>query len=530
MSSSTVENLNKEVEEMISLLQDRRKRLRNTDDDLLEEISELRKSQLLDSSVIEQIPVFSQFPLSQDSEVGYQRVVESQLPSSNLRDLVSQSTIAPQRTEVQVLNTVTEQINLEIILTRLMAMEELMKKQKPIDLVKKYSLEFWSSVEENDMSTVKIRSVKDSNIEVFNVDGIKFEVNKMDNNLTVWAEDSLFAWRVFHPEVAKAFGDLGGLLLKVASIATVVNDAIRSSTSTLEPEVGFHSFIDMASFENTHLLKMENNVFPVFNNLVEGKFSLDPFFLKEGGINLSARLNLLSMIGPPYPMNQEQVNSDFVVRVLLSWADIFQLMFGSEACLNCSLDHLISGSKIFEKILIKVRSSTLRLLPSNLILHKLADILFKWFSLVRSNFKYDNNSYSFYGRISAALLLKSFLDDFEILPLDNTIYEAQAAKGKNIQCFIGRQNSVNSFNSFQKDDSKKTSICLSHICKTFLNDHSDIFKCWMINDKCSRLHATKEEAKSYAQEVLSIIERSKNLLPGFKKEFIEKWNLFCESE
>jgi Leu/Phe-tRNA-protein transferase len=114
--------------------------------------------------------------------------------------------------------------------------------------------------------------------------------------------------------------------------------------------------------------------------------------------------------------------------------------------------------------------------------------------------------------------------------LDNTIYEAQAAKGKNIQCFIGRQNSVNSFNSFQKDDSKKTSICLSHICKTFLNDHSDIFKCWMINDKCSRLHATKEEAKSYAQEVLSIIERSKNLLPGFKKEFIEKWNLFCESE
>jgi hypothetical protein len=52
----------------------------------------------------------------------------------------------------------------------------------------------------------------------------------------------------------------------------------------------------------------------------------------------------------------------------------------------------------------------------------------------------------------------------------------------------------------------------------------------MSNDKCSRLHPSKEEAKSYAQEVLYILDKSKHLSPSYRKEFIEKWNLFCESE
>jgi len=355
----------------------------------------------------------------------------------------------------------------------------------------------------------------------------------MDNNLSVWAEASLFAWRIFHPEVAKGFGDFGGLLLKVASISTIVNDAIRSSSSTLEPEVGFFSFIDMVSFEKSHLLKIENNVYPIFNNLVEGNFSLDPLFLREGGLNTTARLNLLSMISPPYPECRDHVNSDFVVKVLLSWLDVCQLIFGSESSLNCSGDQLISGSKIFEKILINVRSTTLRLLPPNLILHKLADVIFKWFSLVRNNFKVDNVYYSFTSRISAALLLKSFMDNFEILPLDTIIFEAQAAKGKNIQCFIGKIESDSSIKFLPKDDNKRITGsrgCLAHVCRTYLNDSSSIFKCYLVNDVCNRSHWSKEEFKANSKDVLILFETLSYLSPAYRKDIIEKLNHFMESE
>ena len=52
------------------------------------------------------------------------------------------------------------------------------------------------------------------------------------------------------------------------------------------------------------------------------------------------------------------------------------LMLGSEPSLNCSVSQLVSGSQIFEKRLIKVKSSELRLLSQSRILHKLADVLF----------------------------------------------------------------------------------------------------------------------------------------------------------
>jgi hypothetical protein len=256
--------------------------------------------------------------------------------------------------------------------------------------------------------------------------------------------------------------------------------------------------------------------------------------MKEGGINLTARLNLFSMISPPYPMCREHVNSDFVVKVLLSWVEIFQLLFGSEPCLNCSVDDLISGSKIFEKLLVNIRSSTLRLLPANLILHKLADILFKWFSLVRLNFKSDNISYSFSSRISAALLLQSFMDNFEILPLDTIIYEAQAAKGKNLQCFLGRSEiNNNSLGHSSKEDNKKgsgTRVCLAFVCKSYLNDFSNIFKCNLVNDVCVRAHLSKEEFKTNAKDVFNLIESLPYLPLAFKKDILDKLILFMESE
>jgi hypothetical protein len=122
------------------------------------------------------------------------------------------------------------------------------------------------------------------------------------------------------------------------------------------------------------------------------------------------------------------------------------------------------------------------------------------------------------------------LDNFEILPLDTTIYAAQAAKGKNLQCFVGRKEikGDNTVNDFRKKS--VTQFCLGFICRTFLNDRSEFFKCSLVDGVCSRTHFSKEEVKTNSKEVASCIENSKFASLSYKAESLERLKNFVENE
>jgi hypothetical protein len=125
------------------------------------------------------------------------------------------------------------------------------------------------------------------------------------------------------------------------------------------------------------------------------------------------------------------------------------------------------------------------------------------------------------------------LDDFDISALDMSVYLAQQEKGKNLQCFIGRQfSSVNS-NLIKIDSSKKPNqqVCLGHVCRHFLGDLTDNFKCYIVNGSCARVHLkTKDEVISNSIDISNIMEISKIITPTYKSEILEKFKTFVESE
>jgi hypothetical protein len=124
------------------------------------------------------------------------------------------------------------------------------------------------------------------------------------------------------------------------------------------------------------------------------------------------------------------------------------------------------------------------------------------------------------------------MDNFEILPLDTTIFESQASKGKNLQCFLGRMDNSKDFGSSKVDDSRKQSskqFCMGFICKSVLNDHSDTFKCNLSNGVCTRAHLSKEEIKSGFKDIVSFLDNTRFLTSPHKTDLLEKLAHFVEN-
>jgi len=440
--------------------------------------------------------------------------------------------ILPQ--EIRNQRPIDPRAEFEALLKRIKSLEKKIEIKDKDDGI--LSEEFWNSVSISDSSIVEIKAIKDSNFQVINVDGIVFKVNKSDNNITPWAENSVFAWRLLHPEVSTRLGDFGGLSLKIPAISLIVNDSLKSGSSTLVPDLGFYSWINLATFEESHLLRLDNNTYPVFNDLIEGKFSLDALFNKDGNLNSTSRLNIMSVVVPPYPSNADQVNADFLERVISSWKKLFQILIGSESSDDCEAKDLISSTQIFDKLIIKIQSSLLRLLSANLILHKLADVLSHWFSVVRKVFKKGKICYAFKSRVSAYLMLRDTLDQFDISPLDISVFNAQVEKGRQLQCFLGRSINDKTITSKNEVYSKAptqttTQICLGFICKQFLDDHTDTYRCALINGVCSRNHPkSKDEVKLVANDCIKLIEATRYISEKFKNDTISKLKVFVESE
>ena len=250
---------------------------------------------------------------------------------------------------------------------------------------------------------------------------------------------------------------------------------------------------------------------------------------------MNAGLNVFSPLKPPYPSRPEEVNTDFAVKLIQSWQQLLEVMIGGEACQRVTIENLVSSASVFEKILLNIRSTEMRLISTHYFCHEFADILFEFFRAIREPFQIDNTYFQMTPRVSPMQLLKDMLDSFKVDFVKMEVFRAQGEKGRNLQCSVVssmvKANLSLGGGEDRNANKGNTQPCLAHICRTFLGDNSNSYVCNTPNGGvCTRKHLqSKEEVINVLTQLSRAIESSFTTSTPYKESILKKLNDFATS-
>jgi hypothetical protein len=172
-------------------------------------------------------------------------------------------------------------------------------------------------------------------------------------------------------------------------------------------------------------------------------------------------------------------------------------------------------------IIEQVRTAHLRFLPPGYFLHVLRDTLFEWFELVRSPFEIRGDYQAFTNRSTALYLLRDKLNAIDLKSFNIALFQTQANKGGILRCFQTPGSLSTELTLFKPPSSHSSQICLAYVCKDYLGDVTEMFKCFLKNGVCTRKHITSD--KELVESRDSLIEVAGNavwLPPAYREELV----------
>jgi len=399
-----------------------------------------------------------------------------------------------------------------------------------------YSSEFKSTLKLIDGGEPVSAKQQDSNFWVWNADKTRFVVPRVDTSIMIAAKESLFASRILNPEAFAIVGEYSGLILKFDLINRLGGYAENWALSRKGASPGFKSLANLSFFETTHIwASSSTGSYDNFIDFIFGKFTNDRLF-STNGLNLQVKLNIFSPVKSPWPKSENEVDTDFVLKVVHGWEQWFVAICGEETSRLLGVITVVKPARVFEDTIRKIRDTGLKHLPSIYFLHLFNDVLFEWFRLASNAFRIDGIYYAFENRSSALLLLRDMLGEIDFRTMDLNLLYSQSAKGKILKCFLSDGFVKNEYKNESKVDTPLLTkgklggqICLTSACANFLNENSIGLNCFMVGGICARNHiATEKEFIDNIPTILSVITASRIITPTKKVELSIKINTIRE--
>jgi hypothetical protein len=400
-----------------------------------------------------------------------------------------------------------------------------------------YSSEFKATLKMIDEGEPVSAKQQDSNFWVWNADKTRFVVPRVDTSTMIAAKESLFASRILNPEAFAIIGEYSGLILKFELINRLGSYAENWALSRKGASPGFKSLTNLSFFETTHI--WANSSVGNYDNFIDflfGKFTNDRL-LSTSGLNLQSKLNIFSPVKGPWPKSENEVDTDFVLKVVHGWEQWFVAICGEETSRLLGVITVVKPSRVFEDTIRKIRDTGLKHLPSIYFLHLFNDVLFEWFRLTSNAFRIDGIYYAFENRSSALLLLRDMLEEIDFRSMDLNLYYAQSAKGKILKCFISESFVKNELKYESRGEVTPTisknklgsQVCLTNACAIFMNEKSIGVECFLVGGVCARNHiSTEKEFMDSIPSLLNAISKSRTITPVTKLDLSSKINTIQE--